>query len=145
MRYIICGIVLFLAGAIAASIMLTPSPYPAGLPKNFLGAPVKMICATEEPLAIHAKFYINQKDGWLVAMLGRNYTDFYIALEKTSQGERESKEWAKFENIWIRLQDFNEEWREYLSGANKLFLLQEKLFFRRCFNEALKSFETNTI
>ena len=145
MRYIICGIVLFLAGAIAASIMLTPSPYPAGLPKNFLGAPVKMICATEEPLAIHAKFYINQKDGWLVAILGRNYTDFYIALEKTSQGGREGEEWANFDSTWLNLQEFNQEWREYLSGANKLFLLQEKLFFRRCFNEALKSFETNTI
>ena len=145
MRHIIYGIVLFLVGAAAASIMLTPLPYPAGLPKNFWESPVKITCATEESLAIHAKFYINQKEGWSVAILGRNYTDFYIALEKTSQDGREGAEWAKFENIWLRLQDFNEEWREYLNCANKLFLLQEKLFFRRCFNETLKSLKTNTI
>lgn len=143
MKNVIYGVFFFLTGAVITIfvVFVVVEPFfPPGLPKNFSSAPIQITCASEEPLAIHAKFFINSKEGWSLIILGRNYIDMYISLSQSAGGKRKNTDWANLGNSeWVNVQTLNKEWLEYFSGANKLFLFPEKLFFRRCFNRGLEA------
>lgn len=137
-KNIATGVLLVIVGFVLAIAALFSSSDSRDLPQNFESAPISIACGSEEPLAIHAKFYLNQKEHWNIIILGRNYTDLYTALIKEADGKKNFREWARLPNgEWVDISSMGKDEREYHTGAAKLFTIEEKVAFLGCLKKAL--------